>query len=66
MIKQLPAFQHDEVIKLTSDPWLDPVMAEELRHLPSLGLAPLGLTAADRFTPQNPRSSLSSGPSTRL
>jgi len=65
MIKQLPAFQHDEVIKLTSDPWLDPVMAEELRHLPSLGLAPAGLTTSQWLTPSNSRLSLSS-PSTRL
>ena len=55
MIKQLPAFEHDEVIKLTSESWLDPVIAEELRHLPSLGLAPAGLTT-NRLTP---RSSLS-------
>lgn len=64
IIRQLPAFQHDEVIKLTSDPWLDPVMAEELRHLPSLGLAPVGLTN-NWFNPSNPRLSLS-GPSSRL
>jgi len=60
VIKQLPSFQHYEVIKLTSDPWLDPVMTEELRHLPSLGLAPVGLTANGLLP-----SSLSS-PSTRL
>lgn len=64
MIKQLPAFQHDEVVKLTSDPWLDPIMAEELRHLPSLGLAPVGLTT-NQLTGSTPRSSLSS-PSPRL
>lgn len=44
MIKQLPPFRYDEVVRLTSDTWLDPVMAEELRHLPSLALAPVGLT----------------------
>lgn len=64
MVKQLPAFQHDEVVKLTSDPWLDPIIAEELRHLPSLGLAPAGLTANQR-SQSDPRSSLSSW-STRL
>ncbi|KAF9792474.1 hypothetical protein BJ322DRAFT_1029441 [Thelephora terrestris] len=64
IIKQLPAFQYDEVIKLTSDPWLDPVIAEEFRQLPSLGLAPVGLTA-HQLTQSTPRSSLSS-PSTRL
>lgn len=62
VIKQLPPFQHDEAVKLTSDPWLDPVMADELRHLPSLGLAPVGLTD-NRLAP--PNQSLSS-PSTRL
>jgi len=53
MIKHLPRFKHDEVIKLTSDPWLDPVMTEEVQNLPSLGLAPAGLTVG-RFTPASP------------
>ncbi|KAF9653179.1 hypothetical protein BDM02DRAFT_3183134 [Thelephora ganbajun] len=64
VIKQLPAFQHDEVVKLTSDPWLDPTVAEGSRHLPSLGLAPVGLTN-DQLTTPDPHTSFSS-PYTRL
>lgn len=61
MIKDFPPFQYDEVVKLTSDPWLDPVIAEELRHLPSLALAPVGLTAdANQLTTCSSSPSLSS------
>ena len=61
VVKELPAFQHDEVVKLTSDPWFEPVIADELRHLPSLGLAPVGLTTDQLARPGSPLS-----PSTRL